>query len=367
MSRARGLAPAYAIAILMTAGPDDGCPSPRQLADALSAHLPGMVLPLGHATGPDHAAPRRRDRRRRRHARSISPIPRADRCCTAGCRRRARRTRAIVPALAETTALIVERYWHEVGYDVPLERRRRRPGPQRAAASQTGHRRRLRRQVRRRRPNSTASAAAPAVEKRSRHSKPPALEPRAAAEPLPPPRWWLGGSAGSGLLTTRATRDGCGDPRDRGRAARPGDASASVCRRGPRRRVSRTVATGLRLSATDLQRRCPAVPAAHGCLPPDLARCSGSSSPESASTSTSSRSPSRTRRDLRDAARRQPRNRRRPRVGAALPHDFYIRVVVAGRDGGSVPRRNCLQPQDNLALPPVFASTLGLELGVWFP
>ena len=46
------LAPAYAIAILMTAGPDDGCPSPRQLADALSAHLPGMVLPLGHATGP---------------------------------------------------------------------------------------------------------------------------------------------------------------------------------------------------------------------------------------------------------------------------------------------------------------------------
>ena len=62
------LAPAYAIAILMTAGPDDGCPSPHQLADALSAHLPGMVLAARARDGPDHPAPRRHDRRRGRHA-----------------------------------------------------------------------------------------------------------------------------------------------------------------------------------------------------------------------------------------------------------------------------------------------------------
>ena len=40
-----------AIAVLTPAGPDDGCPSPRQVADALGAHLPGTVLPLGQTIG----------------------------------------------------------------------------------------------------------------------------------------------------------------------------------------------------------------------------------------------------------------------------------------------------------------------------
>ena len=41
-----------AIAVLAPAGPDDGCPSPRQVVEALAAHLPGVALPLGHAPGP---------------------------------------------------------------------------------------------------------------------------------------------------------------------------------------------------------------------------------------------------------------------------------------------------------------------------
>ena len=112
----------------MTAGPDDGCPSPRQLADALSAHLPGMVLPLGHATGPttlrlgvttDAAGAMRLDLADPEGGPLLHRwLPATDRAHAGDC-----------PALAETAALIVERYWHEVGYDVPLETPKPPPKP----------------------------------------------------------------------------------------------------------------------------------------------------------------------------------------------------------------------------------------------
>ena len=41
-----------AIGVLAPAGPDDGCPSPRQVVEALGAHLPGVALPLGQPPGP---------------------------------------------------------------------------------------------------------------------------------------------------------------------------------------------------------------------------------------------------------------------------------------------------------------------------
>ena len=118
------LAPAYAIAILLPAGPDDGCPSPRQVAEALTAHLPGVVAPLGRPAGQnnlrlavatDAAGELRVDltdpdggpllRRR------VAPEPAG----TGGARSRS----VQCAALAETAALIVDRYWHELGYEIP--------------------------------------------------------------------------------------------------------------------------------------------------------------------------------------------------------------------------------------------------------
>jgi hypothetical protein len=107
-----------AISVVAPAGPDDGCPSPRQLTEALGAHLPGIVVPLGAPPSPSA--------HRLAVAADAAGTVRVDlvdpggemllrRVLTPGERTRA----ADCPALAETVALIVERYWHEVGYDVP--------------------------------------------------------------------------------------------------------------------------------------------------------------------------------------------------------------------------------------------------------
>src|SRR4051812_29888802 len=194
----------------MTAGPDDGCPSPRQLADALSAHLPGMVLPLGHATGPttlrlgvttDSAGAMRLDLSDPEGGPLLHRwLPATDRTHAGDC-----------PALAETAALIVERYWHEVGYDVPLETPSppARPPPPKAAAPPPPP------------PAPPPKAAAPsppppppkaapppaptAAEKPEPRPEPPTPEPQRPAEPLPTPRWWIGGG-GEGLLTASGDR-----------------------------------------------------------------------------------------------------------------------------------------------------------------
>jgi hypothetical protein len=208
------LAPAYAIAILMTAGPDDGCPSPHQLADALSAHLPGMVLPLGHATGPttlrlgvttDAAGAMRLDLSDPEGGPLLHRwLPATDRAHAGDC-----------PALAETAALIVERYWHEVGYDVPLETPAPAPKPPtpKAAAPPPAP------------PPATPPKPLPpppppvappkpapspppmAAERPKSGPEPPKLENRPSAGPLPLARWWVGGGA-AGLLTASGDRVG---------------------------------------------------------------------------------------------------------------------------------------------------------------
>ena len=202
------LAPAYAIAILMTAGPDDGCPSPHQLADALSAHLPGMVLPLGHATGPttlrlgvatDAAGAMRLDLSDPEGGPLLHRwLPATERAHAGDC-----------PALAETAALIVERYWHEVGYDVPLETPNAspKPPPPKAATPPPAPK-----AV----PAPTPPKAPPpppppnpapppvpaaVLEKTKPPPEPPAPAPRTPAAPLPPARWWIGANA-AGLLTS---------------------------------------------------------------------------------------------------------------------------------------------------------------------
>src|SRR5450631_2992901 len=205
----------------MTAGPDDGCPSPHQLAEALSAHLPGMVLPLGHATGPttlrlgvatDAAGTMRLDLSDPEGGPLLHRwLPATDRARAGDC-----------PALAETAALIVERYWHEVGYDVPLEtpnaspkppppkatappppppkaappppppKAAPPPPPPKAAPPPPP-------------PKAAPPPPPPVVEKTKPPPGPRAVAPQAPAEPLPPPRWWIGGGA-AGILTASGDR-----------------------------------------------------------------------------------------------------------------------------------------------------------------
>lgn len=183
------LVPAYAIAILMPAGPDEGCPSPRQIGDALGAHLPGMVLPLGHAIGPttlhlavttDAAGALRLDLTDPDGGPLLHRwLPATEHGHGGDC-----------PALAETAALIVERYWHEVGYDVAIEAPS--PPPEPPAPAPTAP-------VEKASAKPSAKPTAVVVKPRGPPPSPPA--------PLPPPRWWIGAGAG-GRLGDASTRDG---------------------------------------------------------------------------------------------------------------------------------------------------------------
>src|SRR5450631_4066296 len=214
----------------MTAGPDDGCPSPHQLAEALSAHLPGMVLPLGHATGPttlrlgvatDAAGTMRLDLSDPEGGPLLHRwLPATDRARAGDC-----------PALAETAALIVERYWHEVGYDVPLEtpnaspkppppkatappppppKAAPPPPPPKAAPPPPPPKAAPPPPPPKAAPPPPPPKAAPpppppVVEKTKPPPGPRAVAPQAPAEPLPPPRWWIGGGA-AGILTASGDR-----------------------------------------------------------------------------------------------------------------------------------------------------------------
>jgi hypothetical protein len=183
------LVPAYAIAILMPAGPDDGCPSPRQVNDALAAHLPAMVLPLGHATGPttlhlavttDAAGAMRLDLTDPEGGPLLHRwLPAAEHGHGADC-----------AALAETAALIVERYWHEVGYDVAIEP----PNPPPPTPPPPPPDKPVPRPVSRplARPPETAATETPA--------------PQPPPPPLPPPRTWIG-AAGGDRLGEAGTRE----------------------------------------------------------------------------------------------------------------------------------------------------------------
>ncbi len=194
------LASATAIAILMPAGADDGCPSPRQVSEAVTAHLPGMVLRLGSPPGPgvlrlsvtidgggtlrvDLSDPDGGALLRRRVAPETAPRPKGADCA----------------ALAETAALIVDRYWHEVGYEVPPPpppappppktpppKAQPPPAPPPPPPPARGK-------------NSSSVSALPAP--RLAEPRPP----EARSEPLRPPAWWIAAGA-AGELGDRGPR-----------------------------------------------------------------------------------------------------------------------------------------------------------------
>jgi hypothetical protein len=341
---AAALVPAYAIAILMAAGPDDGCPSPHQLADALSTHLPGMVLPLGHATGPttlrlavttDGAGAMRLDLSDPDGGPLLHRwLPANERAKGGDC-----------PALAETAALIVERYWHEVGYDVPIETPATppKPPPPKATSPPPPP------------PPKPEPPPPPTVEARPR---PPerAAEPAPPSEPLPPPGWWLGAGAG-GVLTESSGRNGA--------VSLAIGVERPVFRRRLGLRLSAGVERSFSVDWTTGQASIRQVPVRMGAYLPiglgfgqlepgigiDLDVISVAFSHGTASTT-----------EMRAA----------PGADVALawalpmPHDIYLRALTQA--GIAVPY-NLVTALNNMTIftSPRFDLLLGLELGVWFP
>src|SRR5215471_933359 len=111
------IVPLAAITIAPPGASEEGCPSPRQVSDGLTARLPGAVLPAVEAAGPATLRvtifdpPGGGIRFQLTNAdgetvlyRTLPPPPGHPADCV---------------ALAETVALIVDRYLHEVGYEAP--------------------------------------------------------------------------------------------------------------------------------------------------------------------------------------------------------------------------------------------------------
>ena len=351
------LAPAYAIAILMTAGPDDGCPSPRQLAEALSAHLPGMVLPLGHATGPttlrlgvstDAAGAMRLDLSDPEGGPLLHRwLPATERAHAGDC-----------PALAETAALIVERYWHEVGYDVPLESPNTSPKPPPPKATAPPPPPPLPPKAS---PPPPKPAPPPVVETTNpptepRAPPPRATEPQPPTEPLPPPRWWVGGGV-AGLLTASGDRAGA--------ALLAVAVERPVFKRRLGLRLSAGAETGLSVSLPTESADVLQFPVRMGAYLP-IALGVGQLEPgigvdlDVVAVTFTNGSTSKT--NLRAI----------PGIDAALgwalplPHDFYIRALAQAVT--QVPY-NFVTASNNTTIftPPRFHLALGIELGVWFP
>jgi hypothetical protein len=350
---AAALAPAYAIAILMAAGPDDGCPSPHQLADALSAHLPGMVLPLGHATGPttlrlavttDTAGAMRLDLNDPEGGPLLHRwLPASERPKGGDC-----------PALAETAALIVERYWHEVGYDVPIEAPAATPKPPPPKATSPP-------------PPPPKPAPPPTPTPKPEPPPPPTVEvrpppPRRPPEPtppseaLPPPGWWIGAGAG-GLLTESGGRSGA--------ASLAIGVERPVFRRRLGLRLSAGVETGVSADWTTGHASIRQFPVRMGAYLPivlgfgqlepgigvDLTVISVAFSHETASTTEMVAAPGA---DIALA------------WALPMPHDIYLRALAQA--GIEVPYHVVTERNDTTIFTgPRFDLLLGLELGLWFP
>ena len=114
------LVPAYAVVVAAPSGPDQGCPSPRQITDAQMARLPAVVvsgndastpgmlrLSVNGGTGASPLSIELTDRGG--EARLYRNLTLAERGRSNDC-----------PALAETVALIVDRFLHDLGYEAPL-------------------------------------------------------------------------------------------------------------------------------------------------------------------------------------------------------------------------------------------------------
>jgi hypothetical protein len=102
--------------IAVSVAPEQSCPGPRQVTDALAARLPGVVLPHGQPVKPGML--------RLTVATDATGGIRIDLADPEGAPLlhrvlAATRGPGECAALADTIALIIERYWREVGYDAP--------------------------------------------------------------------------------------------------------------------------------------------------------------------------------------------------------------------------------------------------------
>jgi hypothetical protein len=113
------LVPAYAVVVAAPAGPDQGCPSPRQTTDALMARIPAVVVSAEDAASPGVL---------RLSVISTGPGgPLRVELTDQGGEARLYRNLSIAErgrgndclALADTVALIVERFLHDLGYELP--------------------------------------------------------------------------------------------------------------------------------------------------------------------------------------------------------------------------------------------------------
>jgi len=122
------LVPAYAVVVAAPSGPEQGCPSPHQITDALMARIPAVVVSGSEASNPgvlklavsggSGSDPLR--------------IEMTDQGGEARLYRNlvvAEHSRGDCTALAETVALIVDRFLHDLGYEAPPTLPAPLPGP----------------------------------------------------------------------------------------------------------------------------------------------------------------------------------------------------------------------------------------------
>jgi len=113
------LVPAYAVVVAAPSGPDQGCPSPHQITDALMARIPAVVVSGSEASNPGVL-------KLAVSGGSGSDPLRIEMTDQGGEARLYRnltvseRGRGDCAALAETVALIVDRFLHDLGYESPV-------------------------------------------------------------------------------------------------------------------------------------------------------------------------------------------------------------------------------------------------------
>jgi hypothetical protein len=112
------LVPAYAVVVAAPSGPDQGCPSPHQIADALNARIPALIVSGSEATNPGTL------KLTVSGGTGATPL-RIEMVDQGGEARLFRNLTVAEPrrndcvALAETVALIVDRFVHDLGYEAP--------------------------------------------------------------------------------------------------------------------------------------------------------------------------------------------------------------------------------------------------------
>jgi hypothetical protein len=122
------LVPAYAVVVAAPSGPDQGCPSPHQITDALMARIPAVVVSGSEASNPGVL------KLAVSGGSGSDPllIEMTDQGGEARLYRNltvAERGRGDCAALAETVALIVDRFLHDLGYEAPTTLPPPLPGP----------------------------------------------------------------------------------------------------------------------------------------------------------------------------------------------------------------------------------------------